>query len=201
MRRFLLVSLNNDPTVPLGSKHAGGQTKYVLELTKNLLFQGHEVEVLTIGHRGQPMREEFAPGAVVTRFFRNDGESYDYDISQSELCDIADRIIAHVTAREQPVDLILCCYWVSGDASVRLKAELGCPMAVTFCQLASFKRKGEVAPELAGRFQSEQDLGHAADAVIATNAAERTTLAQDYGIAPEKIHLIPRGIDLTVFHP
>lgn len=201
MRRFLILSLNNDPALPLGTQHAGGQTKYVLELTKNLLAQGHSVEVFTIGHGEVPQREEFVPGAHVTRFMRSMGKPYDYDITEHEIRLIASEICSYVEANLCAFDLILCCYWVSGQAAIALKAKLNCPLIVTFCSLAALKRLSPGAPNVEVRFEAERALGQIADSIIATSQIEQTILEQDYQLSSEKIKVIPRGIDLAMFHP
>lgn len=201
MIQFLILSLNNDPSEVLGTMHAGGQTKYVLELTKNLLFEGHSVDVFTIGKSGQPVREEFVPGAYVTRFFRPAGKPYGYDITTEELVLLANEIAAYVLNKAMSIDIIVCCYWISSRAAMKLKLIWDCPLIVTFCQLAVFKKKGTNRTYLKDRFNSEREIGLFADAVIATSLTEKKHLVMDYQLPENKIHIIPRGINLSVFYP
>jgi len=201
MKHILILSLNNDPSSFPGTEHAGGQTKYILELTKNLLFSGYSVEIITIGQAGQAKREEFVPGAFVTRFNRKNGEPYGYDIKSHEIDEISRQIATHIKIDHPDVNLVLCCYWVSGRAGSMVCDELKCPLVVTFCSLAGFKRTADSSHEVETRFKEEKALGQKADAVIATNEPELQILISEYQLPQEKVHLIPRGIDFSVFHP
>ncbi len=201
MRRFLILSLNNDPTQPLGAEHSGGQTKYVLELTKNLLFHGHAVDVFTIGAAGQPEHEELVPGAFVCRFFRSNGQQYGYNLTDEEMRSLGDQMAKYVDVQDRSFDSIICCYWVSGYAALTIKLQTNCPLIVTFCQLAAFKKLGNTKLDLGNRFKREQELGRAADAIIATSPSEKSVLISEYGLPENKIHIIPRGVDISVFYP
>jgi glycosyltransferase involved in cell wall biosynthesis len=201
MKHILILSLNNDPSSFPGSEHAGGQTKYILELPKNFLVSGYSVEIITIGPAGQAKREEFVPGAFVTRFYRKIGEPYGYDIESYEIDDISRQIATHIKVDHPDINLVLCCYWVSGRAGTLVRDELQCPLVVTFCSLAGFKRTADSSYEVETRFKEEMALGQKADAVIATNKPELKILVSEYQLPQEKVHLIPRGIDLSVFHP
>jgi len=201
MKQILILSLNNDPSSSPGTEHAGGQTKYILELTKNLLFSGYSVEIITIGQAGKTKREEFVPGAFVTRFNRKNGEPYGYDLQSSEIDVISREIASHIKEQHPEINLVLCCYWVSGRAGIMVRDELKCPLVITFCSLAGFKRTADSSLEVETRFKEERALGQKADAIIATNKPELQLLISEYQISKEKIHLIPRGIDTAMFHP
>jgi len=201
MVHLLIISLNNDPSARLGTDHAGGQTKYVLELTKNLLFEGCGIEIITIGYDGQKEKEEFVPGAIIKRFFRDNGKPYGYDLSPEEMTTLASKVCNYVDTSTQKFDALLCCYWVSGKAAIQVSKSISCPLVVTFCQLAAFKQTVDASEAVNERFQQEKILGMHATAIIATNLAEKHALENLYGIDPKKIHLIPRGIDLKVFYP
>jgi D-inositol-3-phosphate glycosyltransferase len=51
------------------------------------------------------------------------------------------------------------------------------------------------------RVDEELSLGRAADAVVAGSEEDRSHLIQGYGVSPERVHIIPGGVDLHLFHP
>lgn len=201
MRHLLVLSLNNDPTSQLGTAHAGGQTKYVLELSKNLLFRGCTVEILTLGNADQVSTEEVFPGACVTRFVRPSEKPYGYDLTLDEIAQISDVVSDYAIDHAKPFDAVLCCYWVSGEAALKIAKRCQCPLIVSFCSLAALKQSVENNQHICQRFRAEKHLGLHCDRIIATTDAEKQTLISKYGLDPEKVSVIPRGIDLSVFYP
>jgi D-inositol-3-phosphate glycosyltransferase len=197
--RLLIVTLNGDPLVDLGSEHAGGQCKYVLELSKNLILQGWHVHVVTLASEARPSEEAVTYGFTISRLTRPWRQPYGYDITEAEIAQIASDLSEHLCFDSQGFCAVLACYWVSALAVARVAHDRGWPLVTTFCSLAHFKMAVDVSPQLLRRAEIEAELGRLSHAVIATNSVEAAVLADVYGINRSKIHIIPCGIDLTLF--
>jgi D-inositol-3-phosphate glycosyltransferase len=57
------------------------------------------------------------------------------------------------------------------------------------------------APEIAPRRDVERELMDAADALVASTAADRDDMVDFYGADPAKIAVVPPGVDLDLFRP
>ena len=194
----MIVSLNGDPLAELGTSHAGGQCRYILELGKKLVGAGWFIEVITIKNAGCSPREKVTEGFYVTRIPRPSGADYGYDITLGEVHDLADRCgLDHTRIKQYAA--VLCCYWLSGVFWIRTDPAHTRPRIITFCSLGEFKFTHEPSEEVKLRISTEKILAKSFDRVIATNRLERDTIVSTYGADSSQVKLIPRGISLELF--
>jgi D-inositol-3-phosphate glycosyltransferase len=93
-------------------------------------------------------------------------------------------------------------YWLSGQVAHRLKHELSLPMVATFHTLALVKRNGDPAGgEVPPRVQGETDIIRCADLILANTAEEAGLLDSLYGADPDRIEVLPPGVDHRLFSP
>jgi D-inositol-3-phosphate glycosyltransferase len=84
----------------------------------------------------------------------------------------------------------------------RLKHELSLPMVATFHTLALVKRNGySSGEEASGRVQGETDIIRCADLILASTRDEAGLLDSLYGADPDRIEVLPPGVDHRVFTP
>ena len=119
-----------------------------------------------------------------------------------------DEFVAGVEAfrREEGIryDLIHAHYWLSGVAGEKLAQRWGVPLTQMFHTLGQMKNDVAKAPrdrEIALRIEEETRLVDVADRIIAPTSTERAQLAWYYGADPEKISVIPCGVDTRLFRP
>lgn len=199
--RLLIISLNGDPLADLGSLHAGGQCKYILELGKNLVGLGWDIDVLTIRNSNSPQSDRITEGFSVIRIPRRGNVDYDYDICIEEVNEMAKHLRRNRAFDIGLYNVALCCYWLSGVFLETLDPARTCPRAITLCSLGIFKRAfAGKDRRLDERIEKEIELVGSFDKIIATNKAELSALQDNYKAAPGNIHLIPRGIDPKVFN-
>jgi len=201
MSRLLLLSLNNDPTEEFGSKHIGGQAKYVLEISKQLLFFGWEVDIYTIGSKNKEFHQELVKYLNVFRFFREKEKEYDYDISITEIKNITYDILQYIQKESSNYNMILACYWISGIAAVELKDNLQLPIVISFSSLGQYKKIIDNSQFIEDRISYEKHITNHADRIIASSETEKLDLIKYYDASESKIQVIPRGIDPRIFHP
>jgi D-inositol-3-phosphate glycosyltransferase len=125
------------------------------------------------------------------------------DLRKEQLPDIvtayADAVLGHITAAGD-VDAIHANYWLSGVAGHRLKHELNLPLVSTFHTLARVKAEtGDDEPER--RIDAEAQVIGCSDAILASCTAEAAQLVRLYGADPNRIEIVPPGVDHAFFSP
>ena len=93
-------------------------------------------------------------------------------------------------------------YWLSGRAGRVFADAIGAPHVVTFHTLARIKmqsRSGEQEPPI--RQQSETEIIAAADRIVAFSPHERDAIVRLYDGDPNRVELVPCGVDLSRFRP
>ncbi len=195
--RLLIISLNADPLLSFGTLHGGGQSKYVLELGKNLVGLGWSIDLLTLRNRGAPWVDQVTEDFNVHRISRTNNRDYDYDITVSEVEELAD-----VHPEKLSFDryrLVLCCYWLSGVYLIKADPKHQLPWIFTLSSLGVFKKAVDFSEEIRERIEVEKSLVQVMDFIISTNEAERHALEYAYEAQPSKLVHIPRGVKVEVF--
>ena len=118
---------------------------------------------------------------------------------------LADTVPAYTEAvlrhlRDEPTDVIHANYWLSGVAGHQLKHELELPLVSTFHTLARVKAEtGDPEPQL--RIDAEADVIACSDAILASCSAEAAQLTGLYGADPDRVEIVPPGVDHAFFSP
>jgi D-inositol-3-phosphate glycosyltransferase len=98
------------------------------------------------------------------------------------------------------VDAIHANYWLSGVAGHALKHRLDLPLVSTFHTLARVKAEaGDHEP--AGRAEAEAAVVGCSDAILASSHPEASQLAALYGADPNRIEIVPPGVEHAFFSP
>jgi D-inositol-3-phosphate glycosyltransferase len=108
-------------------------------------------------------------------------------------------VIEHIRASGD-VDAIHANYWLSGVAGHVAKHELELPLVSTFHTLARVKVDADVA-ESAERVRAEADVIRCSDAILANCDEEADDLVRHYDARPERIEVVPPGVDHAFFSP
>ncbi|HEX9467438.1 MAG TPA: glycosyltransferase, partial [Acidimicrobiia bacterium] len=98
-------------------------------------------------------------------------------------------------------DVLHANYWVSGAVGHRLKHELDLPLVTTFHTLERVKAEVGLADDVELRPRVEAEVVRCADLVVASTLEEREQLVRHYGADPNRIEIIPPGVDHRVFSP
>lgn len=97
-------------------------------------------------------------------------------------------------------DVIHANYWLSGVAGQALKRMVDLPLVTTFHTLARVKAEsGDPEPER--RAEAEAGVMACADAVLANCIPEAEQLVEFYNADPERIEIVPPGVDQAFFSP
>ena len=174
---------------------------YVRQLSRAMGELGVQVDIFTREHEGGAGMEEIIPGVRVVHLPGGPleagvGELYEH------LPGFLKEVRSFGEREGRGYDVIHSHYWLSAWVGQRLAQMLGIPHAVTFHTLGLIKmqsRAGEVEP--VERPLTERDAMLTADSIIAFSGHERDSMARLYGADPERVSLIPCGVDLRKFRP
>ena len=198
-----MLSLHSSPIGTLGSRDTGGMSVYVRALASEMGRAAHEVDIFTLRrHADEPKIQHLAPNVrLVTLGIGREALPGKHDLHRH-----TDDFMAAIEAfREQagrPYDLIHSHYWISGQVGRRLGALWNRAHVVTFHTLAAMKnRTGAGNPASSRRLAGEKTLVREADALLVACPPEKENLIRYHAADPERIILVPGGVDLTRFKP
>lgn len=199
MRTLAVLSLHTSPLVQPGTGDSGGMNVYVRELVGALARAGVVSRVYTRRwHDGLAPSVEVEPGVEVVHVPA--GPSI---LAKEELPHVVDQFTDGVLAdlrRRDDVDALHANYWLSGVVGHRLKHELDLPLVSTFHTLARAKAEhGDPEPE--HRERAEAEVIGCSDAVTASSGAEADQLVRLYSAPPERVEVVPPGVDHAFFSP
>ena len=200
MRRLAVLSFHTSPLTQPGAGDGGGMNVYVRELSSALAGAGVECEVFTRSwRRDLPAVEEVEPGFRVHHVPAGPRSS----VPKEDLCGYLDAFTDGVLDRigeSGPPDVIHANYWLSGVAGHVLKHRLELPLVSTFHTLARVKAE-EAAEEHDRRARAEAEVIGCSDAILASSDDEAAQLERLYGAVPERIEVVPPGVDHHLFLP
>ncbi len=198
VRRVAVLSLHTSPLAQPGTGDGGGMNVYVRELVTSLAQAGVECRVYVRRWRDDlPERVLVEPGFEVVHVTAGPFDATKEDL-EPLVSDFAEEV-ARDLETFQP-DVLHANYWLSGVAGQMLKRRLGVPLVTTFHTLARVKAiSGDPEPER--RARAEAEVMACADAVLANCSAEAEQLEHYYDADPERIEIVPPGVDHAYFSP
>lgn len=199
--RIAMVSEHANPLAPLGGVDAGGQNVHVAELAAGCAARGHEVTVYT--RRDDPVTgTEVVTGAGyrVIHVPAGPPEPIPKDSILPHLGEFTDFLRRHWAA-ETP-DIVHAHFWMSGIAGELAAREHRIPVVLTFHALGTVKRRYQGAADTSppSRIRFERLIAARAARIIATCRDEVTELGR-MGVAPDRVVVVPCGVDLALFDP
>jgi D-inositol-3-phosphate glycosyltransferase len=125
------------------------------------------------------------------------------DIPKEQLAavvdDFTDAVVSDIHSRGG-TDVIHANYWLSGVSGHRIKHELGLPLVTTFHTLARVKAEtGD--PEPRRRVEAEIEVIRCSEVITANSVAEAHQLRRLYEAPPERIEIVPPGVEHALFSP
>ncbi|EMY33600.1 glycosyltransferase [Arthrobacter crystallopoietes BAB-32] len=206
LRRIAVLSLHTSPLAVPGGGDAGGMNVYVRAVSRELVAMGAEVDVFTRStFEGQAQVERPRPGVRVVHLGGAPADTVAKEDLPLRLPRLAAdlRRFADADAAGR-YDVIHSHYWLSGTVGLELQRDWQVPLVHSMHTMAKVKnlhlQPGEAA-EPPVRIRGEQDIADGAARLVANTLTEASELKELYGTAPERIDVVPPGVDLAVFHP
>ncbi len=201
--RIAMLSAHSCPVGHLGTRDTGGMSVYIRELARELGKQGHKVDVFTRVHDPRdPLVESLGRNARLIHLRAGGDEAMHKLVLYSYLPDFACSLESFRKANDLNYDLIFSHYWLSGQVGQEVRSWWGVPHVQMFHTLGVIKNSlgvGEEEPEL--RVEKEQELARDCDRIIAATAREKSILVNVCGAAPDRVAVVPCGVNLRTFHP
>src|SRR5580658_9266840 len=207
MRRLAVLSLHTSPLAQPGTGDGGGMNVYVRELTSALARSDVACDVFTRAWSPDlPPVVDVEPGLRVHHVPAGPLEV----LPKESLPAVVDEFTAGVlermaTAGELPYTSLHANYWLSGLSGHVIKHELNLPLVCTFHTLD--RVKAETMPEEVEadmphrRAEAEASIIDCSDAVLASCTVEADQIASLYGADPDRIRIVPLGVDHAFFGP
>lgn len=178
---------------------------YVRDLSRELGRRGIAVDIFTrqqnpdlprISHRlGRNCRVIHLPAGPV--------KPYDKNQVFYHLPEFVDGMVAFAEKEGLTYHVLHSHYWLSGWVALALRERWGSPWIHMFHTLGHMKnsvaqRAGDRETDL--RIQIETEIMAQTDWLVAATPLERAQMTWLYGAEPEKIRVIPCGVDLNLFN-
>lgn len=199
-----MLSVHTSPLdLPGKTKDAGGMNVYMRELAQALAQRDLKIDIYTRCTNEQtPQIVHISPNVRVIHIQAGPlAPVHKHDLYQY-LPEFAGHIEEFRQQEALHYDIIHSHYWLSGLASLKLARLWDVPLVIMFHTLACLKHLANPKePEPALRITWEQKLMQQADHIIAATADERTQMIRYCGASPEKVKVIPCGVDLQLFAP
>ena len=191
--------MHTSPLTQPGTGDSGGMNVYVRELVAALSQAGVAANVYV-----RAWADDLPPEVEVESGFRvvhvPAGPRL---LAKEQLPDIVDPFAEWVRAhieRGGTTDAIHANYWLSGMVGHRLKHQLDIPLVCTFHTLARVKADtGDTEPQR--RVDAEAAVIRCCDAILANSAAEAQQLTELYRADPQRVEIVPPGVDRAFFSP
>ena len=201
--RIAMLSVHSCPLGSLGTRDTGGMSVYIRELAVELGKLGHSVDIFTRVHDPNDGQiDELGQNVRLIHLKAGGGEEMHKLVLYSYLPDFACNVENFRKLNGLSYDLIFSHYWLSAQVGQELRVWWGVPHIVMFHTLGAVKNSlgiGEEEPEL--RLETERELIRDCHRVIASTEREKEALLHYYGASPEKIGVIPCGVNRELFQP
>lgn len=202
VERVAMLSVHTSPLAQPGTGDGGGMNVYVRSLASSLARAGVACDVFTrADHPALSTVVEVEPGFRVVHIDAGPRGT----LAKRALPQLVDELAAaarrHITDAGDGYDVLHANYWISGQVGHRLKHDLDLPLVATFHTLARVKAEAGVDDDPAERARVEGEVVRCADLMVAATDDECRTLVADYAAEPDRVEVIPPGVDHAIFFP
>jgi D-inositol-3-phosphate glycosyltransferase len=202
--RIASLMLHTSPLEQAGIGDAGGMNVYVVESAKRIAESGIGVDIYTRANRsGLPEVVEIADGVSVRHLEAGPYGGITKDELPSQVCALMSSFM-HQEARlaSNYYELVHSHYWISGQLGWLISERLSIPLVNNMHTMAKVKNlalaEGEKAePEI--RAIGEEQVVKASSALIANTASEAASLVSLYDACPDRVFVVPPGVDLKTY--
>ncbi len=201
--RIAMLSVHSCPIGNPGTKDTGGMNVYIRELARELAAQGISVDIYTRVHDPEDAQiVELGQNTRLIHLRAGEDRYINKLVVYSHLPDFACNVENFRKHDDREYDLVFSHYWLSGWVGKSLEQWWSVPHVMMFHTLGEIKNSmgvGEDESEL--RIKTEELLARDCHHIIATTKKEKEYLVQNYSASPERINVIPCGVNLNLFQP
>lgn len=203
MPRIAVITVHTSPLARPGGNKAGGLNVYVMELSRELARLGCGVDIFS--RRTSPLVPEITevePGLRVIHLDAGPIEALSSEELLGYIDEFAEEARAFAAREGLRYDLLHSHYWLAGLAGNRLKEMWSAPHVTMFHTLGEVKNRASLSEsEPALRIDGESEVVAGADRVICATEHEKSQLVHLYAADPDRVVVIPLGVDVERFKP
>jgi D-inositol-3-phosphate glycosyltransferase len=202
MKRIAQISYHTSPIATLGGRVSGGMNVYVLELSRELARLGNHVDIFTRREDAGAAVQELEPGLRLVQVESGPAAPLDKEDLPAHLGEFIENTLRFAAGEPRSYDVVHSHYWQSARAATHIARSLGAPHVTMFHTLGEVKNRARISEaEPRERIRHERNAVRRADAIVTASDHERAVLARYYDADEARMHTIPCGIDLELFHP
>jgi D-inositol-3-phosphate glycosyltransferase len=178
---------------------------YVRELSRELGRRGIFVDIFTRSQElNAPVQTTVERGVTLVTLPAGPQTPYDKNLILDYQDEFINGIMAYAHAHHHRYDIIHSHYFVSGIIGLALRAQLGIPLVHMFHTLGAMKNsvaRSAEERETGTRIALENNIMREADAIVAATTLDLRQMVWHYDAPPDRIKIIPCGVDLQRFQP
>ncbi len=198
--RIAFVSMHTSPADLPGSGDAGGMNVVEYHQAFALARLGHQVDLIT--RRSDPAQPDVMELSDAVRLLHLPAGPPS-KLAKSLIDAHVEEFSAGLAGLGGGYDVLHSHHWMSGVAALPVARRWGVPHVQSFHSVAALPgsalSEGE-PPESPARVPGERLVATESDAVIAISAAEARTVVERCGADPDRVVIVPPGVDRTIFH-
>lgn len=200
--QIAVITVHGCPLRQAGGKDSGGMNIYILEVVKRLAARGVQIDVFTRHHDPlDPQVISLAPGARLIHLPAGP-PSLDKTGVYELLPEFSSQMRNFCIANRLRYDQVSSHYWLSGLVGMGIASAWGVPHTTSFHTMAEMKRRGRPEEsEVDQRDRSEFEVASAADSIIVWTHDEKQVVVDYFGTDPDRVVVVPPGVDLSHFRP
>ena len=205
-RRVAVLSVHTSPLEQPGTGDAGGMNVYIVQTALRMARRGIAVEIFTRATSSElPPLVELSPGVTVRHLVAGPFEGLDKSELPAQLCAFTAAVL-RAEAFHEPgyYDVVHSHYWLSGQVGWLTRERWGVPLVHSAHTLAKVKNAALAdgdAPEPRSRVIGEQQVVDESDRLVANTEVEAAQLVRLYDADPDRVLVVPPGVDLERFTP
>ena len=200
-----MISVHSCPLAPLGGKETGGMNVYIKELAKELGRRGVGVDIFTrLQKHDLPQVVPFGTNARVIHIKAGLSQPYDKNILWYFLPEFVYQVKEFIRRERVKYDLLHAHYWLSGWVAKGLQKSWEIPVIQRFHTLGHLKNLAMANSRIKEhplRLRLEKALMNHVDQLEAASQQGKRDMIKFYEAVPEKVEVIPCGVNLSIFRP
>jgi D-inositol-3-phosphate glycosyltransferase len=201
--KIAMLSAHSCPVGDLGAKDTGGMSVYIRELARELGKLGHTVDIYTRIHDpADALIEHMGPGAHLIHLKAGKPATIRKIDVYHSLPEFIRNLERFWQVNNRTYDIVFSHYWISALAGKYIQDKYKIPYISMYHTLGAIKNAigiGDGEPEL--RIQSERETIQGSQKVIVATEKEKKDVSLYYGASPDKISVVPCGVNMDLFRP
>jgi D-inositol-3-phosphate glycosyltransferase len=201
--KIAIIAAHSCPVGDLGAKDTGGMSVYIREVARELGKTGHSIDIFTRVHDpADPHMEDLADGVRLIHLKAGKEARIQKMDVYSALPEFTFNLENFWQANNLNYDIVFSHYWMSALVGRHLYRTQQMPFMTMYHTLGAIKNAigiGEGEPPL--RVIAERDTAQDCQRIIVATNKEKQDLVRFYDVPPEKVGIVPCGVNMNLFKP